>query len=59
MFNRTRQCLLYADGVVVLGHAETIEDTTTVLSQIGLTINVCKTTCVINSKKQRNEPKES
>jgi hypothetical protein len=40
VFNRTRQCLLYADDVVVFGYAvkyiaETVEDMTSVASQIG------------------------
>jgi hypothetical protein len=49
--------------VVVLGRAvnhdaETVEDMTTVASQIGLTINVSKTKCLINRKKRGNEPEE-
>jgi hypothetical protein len=47
IFNRTWQCLLYADDVVVLGctvkhTAETVEDMTSVISQIGLTIKALK-----------------
>jgi hypothetical protein len=47
IFNRTRQSLLYADDVVVLGcavkhSAETLEDMTTVASQMGLTVNISK-----------------
>ena len=62
-FNRTRQDLLYADDVVVLGHAvkhsaETTEDMTTVASQIGLTINASKTKHVTNRYKNGSEPEE-
>jgi hypothetical protein len=63
IFNRTRQCLLYAHDVVVLGlavkhTAEALEDMTTVASQVGLTINVSKTKYMINRKKNGNEPEE-
>jgi hypothetical protein len=63
IFNRTRQCLLYANDVIVLGcvvkHiAETLDDMTAVASQMGLTINVSKTKYMINRKKKRNEPEE-
>jgi hypothetical protein len=49
--------------MVVLGHAvkhtvETLADTTTVASQMGLTINVSKTKYMINRKKKGNEPEE-
>lgn len=45
ILNRTRQCLLYTDDVVV-GYAmkdiaETIENRTNLALQIGLTVNVC------------------
>jgi hypothetical protein len=47
ILNRTKQCLLHADNVVVgcaVKHtAETTADLTTVASQTGLTINVSKT----------------
>jgi hypothetical protein len=44
IFNRTRQCLAYADDIVILGRAvryvtETVGDMTTVATQLGLTIN--------------------
>jgi hypothetical protein len=63
IFNRTRQCLLYADNMVVLEFAvkhiaKTLEDMTTVTSQMGLTINVSITKCMINRKKKGNEPEE-
>jgi hypothetical protein len=64
IFNRTKRCLLYADDVVVLGHvvehtAETLEDMTTVASQMGLTINVSKTKYTVTTKKKGNEPEET
>jgi hypothetical protein len=48
IFSRISQCLLYADDVVVLGKAGkliagTVEDMTTVTSQIGLTMDISKT----------------
>jgi hypothetical protein len=62
-FNRRRHDLLYADDVVVLGHAlkhiaETTEDMTTVASQIGLTIKASKIKYMINRNKNGNEPEE-
>jgi hypothetical protein len=62
VFNRTRQCLLYAVNVVVLGRAvkhiaETLDDVTTVASQMGLTINVSKTKYMINRKREMNQKK--
>jgi hypothetical protein len=63
VFNRKRQCLLYADDVVVLGHAvkhiaETLEDMTAVASQMGLTTNVSKIKFMISRKEKGNEPEE-
>jgi hypothetical protein len=60
IFNRTRQCVLYAADVVVFGcavthTAETLEDMTTAASQMGLTTNVSKTKHMINRKKKGNE----
>jgi hypothetical protein len=62
IFNRTRQSLLYADDVVVLGCAvkhiaKTLEDMTTVASQISLTINVSKMKNMINRKREMNQKK--
>jgi hypothetical protein len=61
IFNRTRQCHLYADYVVVLGGAvkyiaDTAEDMTAVASDTGLTINVSKTKRMINRKINVNQP---
>jgi hypothetical protein len=39
--------------------AETLQDMTTVASQMGLTINVSKTKYMINRKKKGNEPEET
>jgi hypothetical protein len=63
IFNRTRQCLAYADDVVILGRAvryvtETVGHMTTVATQLGLTINTTETKYVINRKDNGNEPKE-
>jgi hypothetical protein len=63
IFNRTRQCLLRADDAVILGRAvkrivETLEDMTTVASQMGLITDVSKTKYMINGKKKENEPVE-
>jgi hypothetical protein len=63
IFNRTRQCLAYADNVVILGRAvryvtETVGDVTTVATHLGLTINTTKTKYMINRKDNDNEPRE-
>jgi hypothetical protein len=38
--------------------AETLEDVTTIVSQMGLTINVSKTNYIINRKKKGNKAEE-
>jgi hypothetical protein len=51
VFNTARQCLLCTDDVVVLGLVGTIEDTTTLASQTGLTTNIFRTKYMIDRKK--------
>jgi hypothetical protein len=63
IFNRTRQCLAYADDVVILGRSvgyisETLEDMAVVATQIGLSVNNAKTKCMVNREGIKNEPKE-
>jgi hypothetical protein len=64
IFNRTRQCLAYADHVVIiLGRSigyitETIEETAAVAPQIGLHINNTKTKYMVN-RYDKNELKEN
>jgi len=53
IFNRTRQCLTYADDVVILGRSEgyikkTLEEMAVVTHQIGLQMNDTKTKYMIN-----------
>jgi hypothetical protein len=53
IFNRTRQCLAYADDVVILGRSEgyikeTLEEMAAVTRQIGLQMNDTKTKYTIN-----------
>jgi len=46
-----RQCLQCTDDELVLGLAGTIEDTTTLASQTGLTTNIFRIKYMINRKK--------
>jgi len=53
IFNRTRQCLAYADDVVILGRSEvytkgTFEEMAAITHQIGLQMNDAKTKYMIN-----------
>ena len=53
IFNRTRQCLAYADDVVILGRSEryiekTLEEMAAITHQIGLQMNDTKTKYMIN-----------
>jgi hypothetical protein len=63
LFNRKRQCALYADDMAVLGRAvkyiaEALEDMTTVASQMGLTIKVSKAKCMFNRKRRELNQKK-
>jgi hypothetical protein len=51
VFNMARQCLQCTDDELVLGLAGTIEDTTTLASQTGLTTNIFRIKYMINRKK--------
>jgi hypothetical protein len=62
IFNRTRQCLAYADDVVILGRSEgyikgTLEEMAATTHQIRLQINDTKTKCMIN-RQDGNKVKE-
>ena len=53
IYNRTRQCLAYADDVVILGRSEgyikkTLEEMVVMTQQIGLQMNDTKTKCMLN-----------
>src|SRR5215469_18256230 len=53
ILNRTRQCLAYADDVVILGRSEgyikrTLEEMAAITHQIGLQMNDTKTKYMIN-----------
>jgi hypothetical protein len=53
IYNRTRQCLEYADDVVILGRSEgyikkTLEEMAAVTQQIGLQTNDTKTKYMVN-----------
>jgi hypothetical protein len=53
IFNRTRQCLAYADDVVILGRSEgyrkrTLEEMAAITHQISLQMNDTKTKYMIN-----------
>jgi hypothetical protein len=53
MLNKPRQCLAYADDVVILGKSEgyikkTLEETAAITHQIGLQVNDIKTKYMIN-----------
>ena len=62
VFNRTRQCLAYADGVVILGRTEgdikrTLEEMAAITQHIGLKMNDAKTKYMIN-RQDGNKVKE-
>jgi sorting nexin-29 len=62
IFNRTRQCLAYADDVVILGRTEgyikrTLEEMAEITQQIGLQMNDTKTKYMIN-RQDGNKVKE-
>jgi len=62
IFNRTSQCLAYADGVVILGRTEgyikrTLEEMSEITQQIGLQMNDTKTKYMIN-RQDGNKVKE-
>jgi len=62
IFNRTRQCLAYADDVVILGKSEgyikeTLEEKAAVTQQIGLQMNDMKTKYMINRQEDNKEKK--
>ena len=53
IYNRTRQCLAYADDVVILGRSEgyikkTLEEMVAITQQIGLQMNDTKTKYMLN-----------
>jgi hypothetical protein len=63
IYNRTRQCLAYADDVVILGRSEgytkkTLEEMGAITQQIGLQMNDTKTKYMLNrqvgNKSKRN-----
>jgi hypothetical protein len=63
IFNRTRQCLVYAYDIVILGRSEgyirgTLEEMVATTHQIGLQINYTKTKYVIN-RQDGNKVKET
>jgi len=63
IFNRTKQCLAYADDVVILGRTEgyikrTLEEMADITQQIGLQMNDTKTKYMIN-RQDGNKVKES
>jgi hypothetical protein len=62
VFNRTRQCLAYADDVLILGRSEgyikkTLEEMAAITHQIGLQTNDTKTKYMIN-RHDNNKVKE-
>jgi len=62
IFNRTRQCLAYADDVVILGRTEgyikrTLEEMAEITQQIGLQMNNTTTKYMIN-RQDGNKVKE-
>jgi hypothetical protein len=64
VFNRIRQCLAYADNVVILERyatyiSEILQDMAVVATQIGLSMNNTKIKYMVNRKNNNNEPKET
>jgi hypothetical protein len=64
IFNRTRQCLAYADDVVILERcvryiSEILEEMAVVATQIGLSMNNTKIKYMVNTKNNNNKPKET
>jgi len=62
VFNSTRQCLVYADDVAILGRREgyiirTLEEMAAITQQIGLQMNDTKTKYMIN-RQDGNKVKE-